>query len=130
MPVLCVGETLHERETGVTERVIARQLEAVIAMAGVSAFSHAVIAYEPVWAIGTGHTATPEQAQHVHAFIRHLVARHDENVAVGVQILYGGSVKASNAQTLFAQSDIDGGLVGGASLVAEEFVAICHAVKS
>ncbi len=130
VPVVCVGETLSERETGVTEAVIARQIEAVLSLAGVAAFSNAVIAYEPVWAIGTGRTATPEQAQQVHAFIRGLIRQHDAAVAEGLVILYGGSVKAANAASLFGQPDIDGGLVGGASLVADEFVAICKAVKS
>ena len=130
VPVLCVGETLSERETGVTEAVIARQLEAVLSLAGAAALAHAVVAYEPVWAIGTGRTATPEQAQQVHAFIRDLVRQHDAAVADGLMILYGGSVKAANAASLFGQPDIDGGLVGGASLDADEFVAICKAVKS
>ena len=130
VPVLCVGETLSERETGVTEAVIARQLEAVLSLAGAAALAHAVVAYEPVWAIGTGRTATPEQAQQVHAFIRDLVRQHDAAVADGLMILYGGSVKAANAASLFGQPDIDGGLVGGASLDADEFVSICKAVKS
>ena len=130
VPVLCVGETLSERETGITEAVIARQLEAVLSLAGAAALAHAVVAYEPVWAIGTGRTATPEQAQQVHAFIRDLVRQHDAAVADGLVILYGGSVKAANAASLFGQPDIDGGLVGGASLVVEEFVGICKAVKS
>jgi triosephosphate isomerase (TIM) len=126
-PILCVGETLAERESGVMETVIARQLEAVIAKSGAPALERAVVAYEPVWAIGTGKTATPEQAQAVHVFIRSCVAEHDIRVADGLPILYGGSVKASNAQQLFAMPDIDGGLIGGASLVAEEFAAICKA---
>ncbi|HKK15230.1 MAG TPA: triose-phosphate isomerase [Gammaproteobacteria bacterium] len=126
-PVLCVGEYLEEREAGETEAVIARQLDAVIGTSGIGSFRNAVIAYEPVWAIGTGMTATPEQAQDVHAFIRLRLARHDEHIADLVRILYGGSVKADNAAELFTMADIDGGLIGGASLVADDFLAICHA---
>ncbi len=126
-PILCVGETLEEREQGVTEDVVARQIDAVIAEAGIAAFKDAVIAYEPVWAIGTGMTATPEQAQDVHAFIRARIAESDSAVAEGIQILYGGSVKGNNAAELFANVDIDGGLIGGASLDADEFLAICKA---
>ncbi len=126
-PILCVGELLAEREAGVTEAVVARQLDAVIAAAGVASLARAVVAYEPVWAIGTGKTATPEQAQAVHAFIRSKIASLDAKVAEGLLIQYGGSVKASNAAELFVQPDIDGGLIGGASLVAGEFVAICQA---
>lgn len=126
-PILCLGETLQEREAGVTEAVVARQLAAVITKAGAATFERAVIAYEPVWAIGTGKTATPEQAQQVHAFIRAAVARHDAAVAATLKILYGGSVKAANAAQLFAMPDIDGGLIGGASLAGEEFVNICRA---
>lgn len=125
-PILCVGETLAERESGVKEQVIGRQLDAVIESTGVSALSNAVVAYEPVWAIGTGKTAAPEQAQEVHAFIRARVAAQDAKVADGLVIQYGGSVKASNARQLFAMPDIDGGLIGGASLAAEEFAAICR----
>lgn len=128
-PIFCVGETLAERESGVTEQVVATQLDAVLNRAGVQALSKAVIAYEPVWAIGTGKTASPEQAQAVHAFIRQRVAGHDSRVAQGLCILYGGSVKAANAEALFSMADIDGGLIGGASLVAEEFVAICRAAQ-
>ena len=124
-PILCVGETLAERESGVMEPVIARQMDAVITQSGVAALERAVMAYEPVWAIGTGKTASPDQAQAVHAFIRGRVAEQDMRVADGLVILYGGSVKASNAKELFAMADIDGGLIGGASLVAEEFAAIC-----
>jgi triosephosphate isomerase len=127
IPILCVGETLEEREQGITEQVVERQLDAVINLEGISALGDAVIAYEPVWAIGTGKTASPEQAQEVHAFIRTKLAGLDEAVASGVQILYGGSVKGSNAAELFAMSDIDGGLIGGASLNADEFLAICKA---
>jgi len=128
-PVLCVGETLDEREAGVTEEVVARQLDVVINRVGVKALAKAVVAYEPVWAIGTGKTASPEQAQAVHAFIRQRVANLDSQVAQGLCILYGGSVKAANAAELFSRADIDGGLIGGASLVAEDFVAICRAGK-
>lgn len=126
-PVLCVGETLAEREGGITEKVVGRQLDAVIQAAGVESLARAVVAYEPVWAIGTGKTASPEQAQAVHAFIRNKIAGLSKQVADGLVIQYGGSVKASNAAELFSQPDIDGGLIGGASLVAEEFIAICKA---
>ncbi len=129
VPILCVGESLAEREGGTTEHVVARQLGAVIQQVGVKAFAHAVVAYEPVWAIGTGKTATPAQAQAVHAFIRERVASLDEGVAESLIIQYGGSVKAGNAAELFAQPDIDGGLIGGASLVAEEFLRICQAAQ-
>ncbi|MCC5861446.1 MAG: triose-phosphate isomerase [Gammaproteobacteria bacterium] len=127
VPVLCVGETLQEREAGQTESVVARQLDAVIAEAGVASLSRAVLAYEPVWAIGTGHTATPEQAQAVHAYLRGKIAGIDARIADSLRILYGGSVKADNARILFSQPDVDGGLVGGASLKAEEFLNICRA---
>ena len=126
-PILCVGELLEEREANNTEDVIARQLDTVIEHAGIEAFNNAVIAYEPVWAIGTGKTATPEQAQEVHEFIRLRLARHDNDTADKVRILYGGSVKADNAEQLFKMADIDGGLIGGASLVAEDFLTICKA---
>jgi len=126
-PILCVGESLEERESGVTEAVVARQLDAVINAAGVESLAKAVVAYEPVWAIGTGKTASPEQAQAVHAFIRSKIASIDAAVADGLVIQYGGSVKAANAAELMVQPDIDGGLIGGASLVADEFVAICCA---
>jgi triosephosphate isomerase len=126
-PVFCVGETLAERESGITEQVVATQLKSVLSYAGVQALSNAVIAYEPVWAIGTGRTATPDQAQAVHAYIRGCVAQHDSQIAQSLCILYGGSVKANNAAELFAMPDIDGGLIGGASLVADDFLAICRA---
>lgn len=127
IPVLCVGELLEEREAGNTEAVVARQLDAVIEMNGVASLANAIVAYEPVWAIGTGKTASPEQAQEVHAFIRAKIAGLDAGVAEGLRVLYGGSVKSSNAQELFSQADIDGGLIGGASLQADEFLAICRA---
>ncbi|MBI3525714.1 MAG: triose-phosphate isomerase [Betaproteobacteria bacterium] len=126
-PILCVGETLAEREAGITGEVVTRQLDAVIAGSGVAALGRAVLAYEPVWAIGTGQTASPQQAQDVHALIRRRVAGSDAGVARGLQILYGGSVKPGNARELFAMPDIDGGLIGGASLAAEDFLAICAA---
>lgn len=126
-PVLCLGETLDQREGGVTEKIVAAQLDTVIQAAGLPAFANAVVAYEPVWAIGTGRTATPDQAQEVHAFIRGRIARDDAALAQRLQILYGGSVKAQNAAELFGMADIDGGLIGGASLVAKDFLAICEA---
>ena len=127
VPVLCVGETLSEREAGATAAVVARQIAAVIERAGVAALARAVVAYEPVWAIGTGKTASPAQAQEVHAAIRAQVAALDAGVAAGLRVLYGGSVKAQNAAELFEQADIDGGLIGGAALVADDFLAICQA---
>ena len=126
-PILCVGETLAEREQGATEQVVKRQLDAVLAAVGAAGMARGVMAYEPVWAIGTGRTATPQQAQDVHAFLRKCVASADAKVAGALQIMYGGSVKAQNAKELFAMADIDGGLIGGASLKTEEFVAICRA---
>lgn len=128
-PVLCVGETLAEREQGQTQAVVSRQIERVLRAAGIIAFASAVVAYEPVWAIGTGRTATPAQAQEVHAVIRAQLASEDATIAGLVRILYGGSVKADNAAEIFAQQDIDGGLIGGASLDADSFVAICRAAQ-
>jgi triosephosphate isomerase len=126
-PILCVGETLDEREGRHTFNVIARQLHAVLDVTGIAAFATAVIAYEPVWAIGTGKNATAEQAQEVHAFIRAELDKRDATIAAAVRILYGGSVKAANAREIFAMTDVDGGLVGGASLKADEFLKICAA---
>lgn len=127
VPVLCVGETQEQREAGETFEVVRKQLLAVIDKVGIEAFSNAIVAYEPVWAIGTGLTATPEQAQEVHCNIRELFAENSQQIADELRILYGGSVKSSNAKTLFGCPDIDGGLIGGASLDATEFVAICQA---
>ncbi len=127
IPILCVGELLEEREAGTTEQVIARQLDAVLTLEGIAAFAQAVVAYEPVWAIGTGKTASPDQAQAVHAFIRNKLTTQDATIADKLRILYGGSVKAANAAELFGMTDIDGGLIGGAALQAEEFLAICRA---
>jgi triosephosphate isomerase len=129
-PVLCLGETLEEREAEHTEAVVARQLDAVTAMNGVPSLGAALIAYEPVWAIGTGRTASPEQAQAVHAYVRHRIHGQDAKVSAQVRILYGGSVKASNAAELFSMPDVDGGLVGGASLSADEFLQICAAAAA
>lgn len=126
-PILCVGETLEERERGATREVVARQLDAVLDLAGVATLARAVVAYEPVWAIGTGKTATPDQAQEVHAFIRDRISTRDAMIGGAVRLLYGGSVKASNAAELFGKPDVDGGLVGGASLKADEFLRICAA---
>jgi len=130
VPILCVGETLEEREAGTTEAVADEQLDAVLDAAGIGAFARAVVAYEPVWAIGTGMTATPEQAQDVHRHIRARLAEHDPAIAEGVQVLYGGSMKGDNAAGLLAQPDIDGGLIGGASLKADDFLAIAQAAAS
>ena len=127
-PVLCVGESLEERESGQTEAVVSRQLDAVLETSGISGFANAIVAYEPVWAIGTGKTATPDQAQAVHAFIRDKLAARDGTISGQLRILYGGSVNGSNAADLFAREDIDGGLVGGASLEADSFLAIRDAV--
>jgi triosephosphate isomerase len=123
-PVLCIGETLEQREAGITEAVVERQIDAVLARTGIEGFAAAIVAYEPVWAIGTGKTATPDQAQAVHAFIRNKFASRDGIIAGQLRILYGGSVNGSNAADLFSQEDIDGGLVGGASLKAGDFLAI------
>ncbi|MCP5124537.1 MAG: triose-phosphate isomerase [Gammaproteobacteria bacterium] len=125
-PILCVGETLEERDQGVTESVVERQLKAVLDLEGIEAFNDAVIAYEPVWAIGTGRTATPQQAQDVHAFIRAKLAEQNPTVAAETRILYGGSMKAANSGELMAMADIDGGLIGGASLDAKDFLAIAR----
>lgn len=127
MPILCVGESLHQREVGQTEWAIQRQNEAVLHVCGPQAFANAVLAYEPVWAIGTGKTASPGQAQEVHAFIRSELRAHDAKIADSLPILYGGSVKPANASELFSQPDVDGGLIGGASLVAQDFLAIISA---
>ena len=124
IPILCVGETLEERQAEVTEEVVGRQLRAVLDAAGVGSLEQAVIAYEPVWAIGTGLTATPEQAQSVHAFVRKSIAAEDGTIADSVRILYGGSVKSSNAEDLFSMPDVDGGLIGGASLKADSFLKL------
>ena len=127
VPILCIGETLHQREVGQMQWAIERQLAPILAAAGPEAFKDAVLAYEPVWAIGTGRTATPEQAQEVHAFIRGELRALDANIAGSLPILYGGSVKPANAAELFSQPDVDGGLIGGASLVAQDFLAIASA---
>jgi triosephosphate isomerase len=129
VPILCVGETLAQRDAGETEQTVERQLAAVLEAVGVEAFAEAVVAYEPVWAIGTGRTANPEQAQEVHAFVRGMIAARDATIAAGLIILYGGSVKGTNARALFAMDDIDGGLVGGASLIASDFLEIFHATS-
>jgi len=126
-PILCVGESLAEREAGMTGTTILAQLRPVLDLAGTSAFAKALIAYEPVWAIGTGKTATPDEVQAVHALIRSEVAAQDATIAGSLPILYGGSVKPANAAALFAQPDVDGGLIGGASLVASDFLAIIAA---
>jgi triosephosphate isomerase len=130
VPILCVGESLAEREQDATERVVGAQLEAVIERAGIGAFARAIVAYEPVWAIGTGRTASPAQAQAVHAFIRGTFARRDATIADSLQLLYGGSVKPANAAELFGQPDVDGGLIGGAALQAADFLAICAAAQT
>ena len=127
VPILCVGETLEERQAGRTEEVLASQLGPVLEHAGVAGLEGAVVAYEPVWAIGTGQTATPDQAQAAHAFIRGQVSARDARIADSLPLLYGGSVKPDNAAELFAMPDIDGGLIGGASLVASDFLAIARA---
>jgi len=127
IPILCVGEQLSERDSGRTAEVVSRQLDAVLELSGVETLGQAVVAYEPVWAIGTGRTATPEQAQEVHAAIRARIGARDAKIAGATRILYGGSVKAGNAAELFSMPDVDGGLIGGASLKAEEFLAILKA---
>jgi triosephosphate isomerase len=129
-PILCVGETLEERERGQTTQVVARQLGAVLDLARVQSLKKAVVAYEPVWAIGTGKNATAEQAQQVHAHIRSEVAAQDAKIAAELRVLYGGSVKAGNAREIFAMPDVDGGLIGGASLKADEFLKICAAAQA
>ncbi|MET0010370.1 MAG: triose-phosphate isomerase [Candidatus Thiodiazotropha sp. 6PLUC4] len=129
IPILCIGETLEERESGITNEVVARQLNAVIELEGVDALADGVIAYEPVWAIGTGKTASPEQAQDVHAFIRAQIAQKSEQVADVVRVLYGGSMKPGNAKELIGKPDIDGGLIGGAALKPEDFLGICTAAN-
>ena len=127
LPVLCVGETLDQREAGQTAEVVSRQLGAVVAHCGIAAFERIVLAYEPVWAIGTGRTASPAQAQEVHALLRSQLANDDARIAGSTRIVYGGSVKPGNAAELFAQADIDGGLIGGAALQATDFLSICAA---
>lgn len=129
IPILCVGETLQDREDGHTEVVIAKQMDAILDQLGVEGFANAVIAYEPVWAIGTGKTATPEQAQEVHEFIRVKLDALDKEIAANIRILYGGSMKPDNAKQLLSQADIDGGLIGGAALKAEDFIAIAVAAN-
>lgn len=129
IPLLCIGETLAERETEQTESVLKRQLDAVISAAGIESFRNAVVAYEPVWAIGTGRTASVGQAQDAHAFIRGVIASKDAKIANSLRLLYGGSVKADNAASLFSCEDVDGGLIGGASLKAQEFLAICASAQ-
>ena len=126
-PILCLGESLQQREAGETERVVDAQLSAVTGRLSWQALAKGVIAYEPVWAIGTGKTATPAQAQAVHSYLRKRIAAEDAEIAGNLRLLYGGSVKAANAAELFAMPDIDGGLIGGASLDATEFNAICAA---
>ncbi|MGE4071690.1 MAG: triose-phosphate isomerase [Lysobacterales bacterium] len=128
-PVLCLGETLEQRESGATESVVLGQLDSALSQLGATELERIVIAYEPVWAIGTGLTASPAQAQAVHALIRSAIAQRDAILASLIRILYGGSVKGSNAAELFAQADVDGGLIGGASLVPSEFAAICRAAS-
>ncbi|MDP2903871.1 MAG: triose-phosphate isomerase [Methylovulum sp.] len=128
VPILCIGETLEQREQNQTFDVVNEQIDAVINLTGIQAFNSAVIAYEPVWAIGTGKTASDEQAQEVHQHIRQYIAAKDQVIADKIQILYGGSAKPDNAKGLFAMPDIDGGLIGGASLDAESFLKIYHSI--
>ena len=130
VPILCVGETLAQREASETEAVLGRQLDAVLDLCGVASLAQAVLAYEPVWAIGTGRNATPQQAQDTHAFLRARIASRDARIAAALRLLYGGSVKSDNAAALFAGPDVDGGLIGGASLKADEFLAICAAAQA
>ncbi len=130
IPILCIGETAEQRDRGQAFVVVAEQVGAVVASLGVRALERAIVAYEPVWAIGTGRTASPAQAQEMHAFIRGKIAESDAIIAGSLRVLYGGSVKPGNAAELFAQADIDGGLIGGASLVASDFLAICAAARS
>lgn len=129
IPVLCVGELLAEREAGKTEKIVGDQIDAVVDKVGIAGFKNAVIAYEPVWAIGTGVTASPEQAQEVHAFIRAKLAKLDKGIADNLQILYGGSVNPANAEKLFSETDIDGGLIGGAALQLDKFADICKVAQ-
>jgi len=126
-PLLCVGESLEQREAGETETIVAEQINAVVELVGIEAFRNIIIAYEPVWAIGTGKTASAEQAQEVHLFIRDLLGESDDSIAQGTPILYGGSMNAGNANDLISCADIDGGLIGGAALKAEDFLQICKA---
>lgn len=128
-PILCVGEPESVREDGILFDYIAAQLDAVLLQVGISQFTNLILAYEPIWAIGTGKTASPAQAQEVHAFIRGHLAKQDENIAASIVILYGGSVKGNNAHELFSQADVDGGLIGGASLNPEDFLSICQAAN-
>ena len=128
-PIFCMGESREERDSDWTDFIVGRQLDSIMRRYGVEVLAKAVLAYEPLWAVGTGNPATPEQAQEVHAFIRNRIARCNADIAAGVRILYGGSVKPANAAQLFAMPDIDGGLIGGASLTAEEFVPICRAAN-
>jgi triosephosphate isomerase len=130
VPLFCIGETLEEREGGIMEEVVARQVDAVISRGGAEMLGKGVIAYEPVWAIGTGKTATPGQAQDVHSFIRGRIAEHSQDVADKIRILYGGSMNPGNAAELLAEPDIDGGLIGGASLKAADFLAIATAANA
>ena len=129
-PILCLGETLEQREGGETEKTVLAQLDAILTESGIEAFANSVLAYEPVWAIGTGKTASPEQAQQVHQILREHIAGEDSVVADAIRILYGGSVKDTNARELFSQPDIDGGLVGGSSLEARQFAAICASMEN